>query len=82
MKSSDENKFQVVEQVLQHFRTRYEVLDVDGARILFPEGWGLVRASNTGPELIVRCEGSTPEALEKIKIELFGFLASIGIQVN
>ncbi len=82
VKSSDENKFQVVEQVLQHFRSRYEVLDVDGARILFPEGWGLVRASNTGPELIVRCEGSTPEALEGIKRELFGFLASIGIKVN
>ncbi len=81
VKSTDENKFLVVEQVLQHFRPLYEVLDVDGARILFPRGWGLVRASNTGPELIVRCEGSTPEALEEIKGELFTFLQSLGIEV-
>ncbi len=82
VKSTDEEKFQVVEQVLQHFRPLYEVLDVDGARILFPGGWGLVRASNTGPELIVRCEGSTPEALEEIKVELFGYLESLGIHVS
>ena len=56
VKSTDEEKFQVVEQVLEHFQSRYQVIDVDGARILFPDGWGLVRASNTGPELIVRCE--------------------------
>ncbi len=81
-KSTDEAKFEVVEQVLQHFRPLYEVLDIDGARILFPEGWGLVRASNTGPELIVRCEGSTPEALEKISGELFSFLENLGISIK
>ena len=59
VKSSDAEKFVIVEQVLRHFRARYEVIDIDGARILFPGGWGLVRASNTGPELIVRCEGKT-----------------------
>jgi len=82
VKSTDEDKFRVVEEVLRHFRPLYEVLDIDGARILFPEGWGLVRASNTGPELIVRCEGSTPEALEKIIGELFGFLESLGIRMK
>ncbi|NLO21469.1 MAG: phosphomannomutase/phosphoglucomutase [Syntrophomonadaceae bacterium] len=81
VKSSDEDKFQVVEQVLQHFRRIYKVLDVDGARILFPGGWGLVRASNTGPELIVRCEGNTPEALDQISAELFAFLTSLGINI-
>ena len=74
VKSSDSEKFAVVEQVLSHYRNHHEVIDIDGARILFPGGWGLVRASNTGPELIVRCEAGTPEELERIKTELFTFL--------
>ncbi len=81
VKSSDEEKFQVVEKVLKHFQSRYQVIDVDGARILFPDGWGLVRASNTGPELIVRCEGKTPNGLESIKRELFSFLNQISVRV-
>ena len=78
-KSSDAEKFVIVEKVLRHFRALYEVIDIDGARILFPGGWGLVRASNTGPELIVRCEGKTVEDLEKIKKELFDFLGELGL---
>jgi phosphomannomutase/phosphomannomutase/phosphoglucomutase len=78
--STDDNKFEIVDQVLAHFRTKYQIIDIDGARIIFPDGWGLVRASNTGPELIVRCEGKTPEALEAIKNELFGFLSKIGLK--
>lgn len=77
--SSDTAKFDVVQQVIQHFSPKYPLLDVDGARILFPDGWGLVRASNTGPELIVRCEGSSPHALEKIKNELFSYLKEVGL---
>ena len=80
VKSSDTEKFVIVEQVLRHFRALYNVIDIDGARILFPGGWGLVRASNTGPELIVRCEGKTVEDLEKIKTELFGFLGELGLR--
>lgn len=74
IKSTDTDKFRVVAKVLAHFRSQYEIIDIDGARILFPGGWGLVRASNTGPELIVRCEGKTPAALEAIKSELFSIL--------
>ena len=79
VKSSDTEKFMIVEQVLRHFQALYNVIDIDGARILFPGGWGLVRASNTGPELIVRCEGKTVDDLEKIKTELFGFLGELGL---
>lgn len=79
VKSSDAEKFVIVEKVLRHFKARYDVIDIDGARILFPGGWGLVRASNTGPELIVRCEGKRVEDLEKIKAELFGFLKELGL---
>lgn len=77
--STDEEKFALVDKVLKHFQAKYEVIDIDGARIVFPHGWGLVRASNTGPELIVRCEGNTPETLENIKNELFGYLEELGL---
>jgi phosphomannomutase/phosphoglucomutase len=63
----DGRKFQVVADLVREFRGRYEVIDVDGARVLFPDGWGLVRASNTQPALVVRAEGRTPEALGRIK---------------
>ncbi|MGE5543432.1 MAG: phosphomannomutase/phosphoglucomutase [Bacillota bacterium] len=82
VKSSDTEKFQVVKKVLENFQKKYEVIDVDGARILFPDGWGLVRASNTGPELIVRCEGKTQEGLKRIENELYGFLNGLGLEVK
>ncbi|MFA4028282.1 MAG: hypothetical protein GDYSWBUE_000143 [Candidatus Fervidibacterota bacterium] len=64
---SDDWKFKVVAQVVDDFKRKYEVIDIDGARVLFEDGWGLVRASNTEPMLILRAEGKTPEALERIK---------------
>lgn len=79
IKSSDDQKFKLVDQVLAHFKENYDVIDIDGARILFPHGWGLVRASNTGPEIICRCEGDSPEALKQIKNLLFTYLDSIGL---
>jgi len=66
----DEEKFDKVQSVKQHFKGKYEIIDVDGARVIFPDGWGLVRCSNTGPELIVRCEAKSKEGLEEIKREL------------
>ncbi len=62
----DEDKFEVVERLKEEFRRDYEVVDVDGVRVIFPEGWGLVRASNTQPALVARCEAKTPEGLRKI----------------
>jgi len=79
--SNDIEKFNIVNKVLEHFSPKYEIIDVDGARILFPGGWGLVRASNTGPELIVRCEADSPETLTQIKSELFSFLQHQGLQI-
>lgn len=66
----DEEKFDKVQAVKQYFEGKYPIIDVDGARVVFPDGWGLVRCSNTGPELIVRCESKTQEGLEKIKAEI------------
>jgi len=81
VRSTDTEKFRIVDKVLGHFKEHYEVIDIDGARILFPGGWGLVRASNTGPELIVRCEGQEPHDLESIRGELFAFLEDQGLMV-
>lgn len=63
---ADEEKFKVVKQLQDYFRDKYEVIDVDGVRVLFGDGWGLVRASNTQPVLVARCEARTPERLKEI----------------
>ncbi len=66
----DDTKFSVVKKVLAHFQAKYEVIDVDGARINFPRGWGLVRASNTQPVLVMRFEATTPELLQQYRAEV------------
>ncbi|MFQ6115341.1 MAG: phosphomannomutase/phosphoglucomutase [bacterium] len=64
----DEEKFQVVHEVSKFFLSRYpDSLTIDGIRINFPDGWALVRASNTNPYLTMRIEGQSEQALEKIK---------------
>ncbi len=64
---ADEVKFAVVQRISEEFSRTHDVIDVDGARVLFPDGWGLIRASNTQPALVLRAEGKTPDALERIK---------------
>jgi phosphomannomutase / phosphoglucomutase len=64
----DPIKFDVVETSKRMFQSRnLEIIDVDGARIVFDDGWGLVRASNTQPVLVLRYEANTPERLEEIR---------------
>ncbi|QUL97764.1 MAG: phosphomannomutase/phosphoglucomutase [Candidatus Fermentithermobacillus carboniphilus] len=63
----DETKFEVVNKLAKDFSRKYEVITVDGVRVLFPGGWGLVRASNTQPALVLRAESKTQEELEDIK---------------
>ena len=71
----DESKFKVVEEIRDSFRKQHEVIDIDGARVLFDDGWGLVRASNTGPVLVLRFEARTKERLPEIR-DLFYSLLS------
>ena len=66
----DEEKFQVVDRVRERFRATHRVVDVDGARILFEGGWGLVRASNTQPVLVLRFEADTLKRLAQIRGEV------------
>jgi phosphomannomutase/phosphoglucomutase len=63
----DEEKFELVEKVRESFRKEYSIVDVDGVRVLFPDGWGLVRASNTQPAIVLRFEARTPERLKEIR---------------
>jgi hypothetical protein len=63
----DDKKFQVVAEIANEFKGRYETIDIDGARVVFPDGWGLVRASNTNPYLTLRFEAKTEAQLEEIK---------------
>jgi phosphomannomutase/phosphoglucomutase len=67
---SDERKFEVVKRVAEKYRKTHQTVDVDGVRILFPHGWGLVRASNTQPVLVLRFEASTPELLAEYQKEV------------
>jgi phosphomannomutase/phosphoglucomutase len=63
----DEIKFDVVARVREAFRRTHEVVEVDGARVLFPNGWGLVRASNTQPVLVMRFEAPNQQLLEEYR---------------
>lgn len=69
--STDAEKFSQVEKAREYFKAKNTtMIEVDGVRALFSHGWGLVRASNTGPEIIVRCESRTYEGLAEIKSEI------------
>ncbi|MCF8024645.1 MAG: phosphomannomutase/phosphoglucomutase [Desulfobacteraceae bacterium] len=63
----DEVKFRVVEKARKILSKKYEVIDIDGVRIVFEDGWGLVRASNTQPALVMRFEALSPARREEIR---------------
>jgi phosphomannomutase/phosphoglucomutase len=60
-------KFKVVAKAVENFKKLYNVVDIDGARVEFPDGWGLVRASNTQPVLVMRFEAQTEKRLNEIR---------------
>lgn len=64
---SDEKKFDVVQAFTEEFKQKANVIDIDGARVLFDHGWGLVRASNTQPVLVLRFEADSEEHLAEIR---------------
>jgi phosphomannomutase/phosphoglucomutase len=63
----EELKFRIVDEVRDHFRGKYQVIDIDGARVVFPDGWGLIRASNTQAVLVLRFEAKTEKRLAEIR---------------
>jgi phosphomannomutase/phosphoglucomutase len=75
----DARKFAIVDEAVRHFAQTHDVVGVDGARVLFGDGWGLIRASNTQPVLVVRFEASTPERLAAIRGEMEDWLRARGV---
>ena len=67
---SDDTKFDVVARVAAYFRSRRKIVEVDGARVIFPKGWGLVRASNTQPVLVMRFEAESEALLKEYRDEM------------
>ena len=63
----DERKFEIAEKAKEFFRRHYPIIDVDGVRVQFPEGWGLIRASNTQPALVLRFEATSEEKLREYR---------------
>ncbi len=78
---ADDRKFDIVARAVAHFRATHEVIDVDGVRVLFGDGWGLIRASNTQPVIVTRFEARSDERLAAIRGEMEGWLRAQGVQV-
>lgn len=77
--ANDTIKREMAEKAVAHFKASgLEVNDLDGVRVMFGDGWGLVRASNTQPVLVTRFEARTPERLEEIKESVFDVLRQFG----
>jgi phosphomannomutase/phosphoglucomutase len=76
----DDRKFEVVAEATAHFRERYPVNDIDGVRMSFPRGWGLIRASNTQPILVLRFEATDEDSLAEYQREVLGWLSERGVQ--
>jgi phosphomannomutase/phosphoglucomutase len=77
----DTLKFELVRRAVEHFRARHDVIDVDGVRVLYGDGWGLIRASNTQPIIVTRFEARTAQRLAEIRAEMEGWLRQQGAAV-
>jgi phosphomannomutase/phosphoglucomutase len=81
--TDDAEKFKIVEEATRYFSDQYKTITVDGVRILFDDGaWGLIRASNTQPVLVLRFEAKTQERLDEVRKLVEGKLAEISISVS
>jgi phosphomannomutase/phosphoglucomutase len=72
----DEQKFDIVRRAAERLRAYGQVVDIDGARVILPGGWGLVRASNTQPALVMRFEAESPARLAEIRALVEGAVAA------
>lgn len=78
VKATDETKFIIVDEVMKYAKSKnYQMLTLDGIRVLFTDGWALVRASNTGPNITLRFEATTEERLNEIKNEFVTILNEV-----
>ncbi|MEO0206783.1 MAG: phosphomannomutase/phosphoglucomutase [candidate division WOR-3 bacterium] len=78
--TADDKKFLIVEKLKSEFKNKYKIIDIDGVRVDFGDGWGLIRASNTQPVLVLRFEARTEARLNEIKSLFLNNLEKIGIK--
>ena len=78
---AEEAKFGIVQRAVDHFRASHDVIDVDGVRVQFGDGWGLIRASNTQPVLVMRFEALSEQRLGEIRETMESWLRAQGVQV-
>jgi phosphomannomutase/phosphoglucomutase len=77
----EDKKFEIVARAVEHFKSKHETIDVDGVRVLYGDGWGLIRASNTQAILVARYEAATQKRLDEIRSEMEGWLRAQGVKV-
>jgi phosphomannomutase/phosphoglucomutase len=75
---NDEEKFRIAKEAVEYFTANYDCITVDGVRIRFGDGWGLVRSSNTQPVIVCRFEANTQERMKEIKALIMNKLQEIG----
>ena len=75
---SDEKKFEIAKMAEDYFSNNYDCITVDGVRVKFEGGWGLVRASNTQPVIVCRFEGDTFDNMKKIQSLILDKLKEFG----
>lgn len=75
---SDEKKFEIAKMAEDYFSKNYDCITVDGVRVKFKKGWGLVRASNTQPVIVCRFEGDTLDNMNKIQSIILDKLKEFG----
>jgi len=78
---TEEQKWEVVDAAVKHFKSTHDVIDVDGARVLFGDGWALMRASNTQPVIVARYEAKTQARLDEIRGQVEAWLKEQGVDV-
>lgn len=81
IETDEASKFAIVARAAEHFKATYDVIEVDGVRVLFGDGWGLLRASNTQPVIVARFEASSAERLAEIRSVMEGWLHTQGLSL-
>jgi phosphomannomutase/phosphoglucomutase len=79
---TEESKFDIVRRAVAAFSRTHEVTTVDGARIQFEGGWGLLRASNTQPVLVLRYEAQSAPELDRIRSTMEDWLRQQGVSIG
>lgn len=78
VRTTDDKKWSIIEKVKEYVKSKnYEYIDIDGVRVVFPDGWALLRCSNTEPSITMRFEAETNERLEEIKSEFTNLLNTL-----